>query len=161
MSTTIRKRALFFCLALALFGAAPAGEFSRKVGEGMILVNVFPGLTLTSTPISITVKNGNIPDGAVVESVSVETGKITDGPRPRAMNVISSYNLQGPGMAAPARKKWAGKGRDTGYRAAELGPEPVPVKGLWRLSMTGNNVGTVPATTSHQIKSLTFRYRTP
>lgn len=125
----------------------------------MGLPGVFPGMTVTSTPLLITVKNKNIPEGAVVESVTVATGSITNDKRANAVNVISTYNIQAPGMREYVSTRWAGKGRDTTFTEAELGADDIPVKGTWRITMTGNNAGVSRATTSHTVKSIKFKYR--
>lgn len=142
------------------YGAATKDEHVRRVDQTMSLINVFPGLTATSTPISIDIDASDIPDDAVVERVSVVTGRVGKGSRVTALNAITSYNIQGPGMPAFVRKGWAGKTLPTTFSAGELGG-PVPVKGVWRLSMTGNNVGRSPATTTHQVSRLKIVYRVP
>lgn len=156
-------RLFFILVVLTIFPgsvyAASFGEFEQRVNKGMGLIGVFPGLTRTSTPLSVRVRSGSIPDGAVVESVSVVTGTITNDKRANAVNVISSYNIQGPEMNGYVSTRWAGKGRPTTFSAAELGDGDIPVEGTWRISMTGNNAGIARATTSHTVRSLRFRYR--
>lgn len=138
--------------------AASFGEYEQRVNKGMALISVFPGMTRTSTPLSVVVNRGSIPEDAVIESVTVVTGSITNDKKAGAMNVISTYNIQGPGMSGYVSTRWAGKGRGTTFTDAELG-DGIPVKGTWRITMTGNNVGVSRATTSHTVKSLRFKYR--
>lgn len=141
--------------------AASGGQYEHSVRQSMALLNVFPGLTATSTPLAVTVKSAKIPENAVVVSVAVDSGPVTKGRRVTAANVIRSYNIQGPGMAEAVKKTWAGKMLHTTFSAGELGSDAIPVQGVWRLSMTGNNAGTASATTTHQVVRLIFTYRVP
>lgn len=141
-----------------LCGAAHAGEHRQRVNKGMALISVFPGDVRTSTPLTVVVAAKDIPDDAVVEKVVVVTGNITAEKRAAAATVIETYNIKGPGMDEFARKRWAGKNRPTAFRADELGTDPVPLKGTWQISMTGNNAGRARSTTSHTVRALEFTY---
>ncbi|MCD8139572.1 MAG: hypothetical protein LUE17_07320 [Planctomycetaceae bacterium] len=140
--------------------SAWAATYTQRVDQGMALVNVFPGLTETSTPLSITVRARGIPDNAVVESVEIVTGRVAKDRRATGVNAISSYNLQAPGAKRPVKKRWGGTTLNTTFTADELGDD-IPVKGIWRLSMTGNNVGRTGATTNHTIEEIIITYRVP
>ncbi len=160
-----RTRRLISLVAavLILAGAAPtalAATYSQRVDQGMALINVFPGLTETSTPLSITIRSRNIPDNAVVEKVEIVTGRIVKDRRATGVNAITSYNLQASGAQRPVKKRWGGANLGTTFTADELGDD-IPVKGTWRLSMTGNNVGRSGATTNHTIEEIVITYRVP
>ncbi|MCD8351194.1 MAG: hypothetical protein LUC93_11350 [Planctomycetaceae bacterium] len=147
-------------LLTGLSQTAFAATYSQRVDKGMALINVFPGLTETSTPLSITIRARSIPDNAVVEKVEIVTGRIQKDRRATGVNAITSYNLQAPGAKRPIKKRWGGANLDTTFTADELGDD-IPVKGTWRLSMTGNNVGRTGATTNHTIEEIIITYSVP
>lgn len=154
---------LAMTLALLVLGdyalAESSGSYDQRVNKGMSLISVFPGMTVTSTPLSVRVNSSQIPDNAVVERVSVITGAIATGNKATATIAVSTYNIKGPSMQRFAEKKWGGKGRPTVFDFDDLGGADVPVKGTWQISMTGNNVGIARATASHTVRQLKFEYR--
>lgn len=146
----------------ALVSPALSGEWGEtdvRVNKGMALVSVFPGNTATSNPLSIRVTGSRIPDNAVVDKVTVVTGKVTKDKNLAGAVVISAYNIKGPGMGGFASKKWAGQGRDTRFDADDLGADEVQAKGTWQLTMTGNNVGRAQSSATHTIRELKIEYR--
>lgn len=154
-----RLAAAVLIAGCSAFAAEIRDDHEQRVGKGMSLISVFPGKTVTSAPLSIRVDASGIPDNAVVERVSVVTGTVAKGNRATGVNVVASYNIKGPSMAAYVPQRWAGQGRTTTFDAGELGRDDIPVKGTWLLTMTGNNVGNVRATTTHTVRLVKIDYR--
>lgn len=148
-------------LAILLFppsvSAEERGRHDQRVNRGMALVSVLPGAVRTSPALTVRV-DGVVPDGAVVERVSVVTGNVASDKRVAGAVVVETYNIKGPGMERFIGKRWAGRNRPTVFDADELGGQSVPVKGTWQISMTGNNVGRVRGTVTHTVRALEITY---
>ena len=156
------------CLAAAfitalLFSHAAAGstieidaqaETEVAVGETLLFLNVLRGLPATSTVANFTINTASIPDDAIVEKITVMTGTIRTI---AGTVVVDTYSLQGPGMSAPATRKWGGTTMGTAFSDTDLGGA-VPVQGRWSLYFTARTVSPRSGSVSHNIPTVKIRY---